>query len=136
MSKCFNYLELARPAEIIQERYIMVQKKGKIPQKIALELCKEIRKRNQKKHWFFGIGKMQCHFCWRFGQKAYNAGDPTKLCAFGSVNNRGCWQVNKLYDEQLSDDDSNYLSEDIPVTSKSKGYRFPIGFESLKKDLD
>lgn len=75
-----------------------------IPQQIALELCEEIRIRNQQKRWPFYIGKMQCHFCWRFGKKAYNAGNPEKLCAFGSGDNRGCWQVNKLYDERFSNE--------------------------------
>ena len=70
-------------------------KKEKIPNSVAIKICEEIRNRNQKKR--FGIGKMQCYFCWRFGKEAYNAGNPGKLCAFGSEDNRGCWQVNKLY---------------------------------------
>lgn len=83
----------------------MKQKKEIIPQTIVLKLCDEIRTRNRKKRWIFGIGKMQCHFCWLFGKKAYNADNPEKLCAFGSDDNRGCWQVNKLYDEQCSNQD-------------------------------
>jgi hypothetical protein len=85
----------------------MKQKKEIIPQKIALELCVETRKRNQQKRLLFSIGKMQCHFCWYFGKKAYNAGNPQKLCAFGSYDNRGCWQVNKLYDKQFSNEKSS-----------------------------
>ncbi|MFX0016001.1 MAG: hypothetical protein ACFFB2_15945 [Promethearchaeota archaeon] len=81
-----------------------------IPQKIALELCEEIRLKNQQKRLLFSIGKMQCHFCWHFGKKAFIAGNPAKLCAFGSDNNRGCWQVNKLYDNQVSNGDSSYHS--------------------------
>ena len=88
----------------------MKQKKEIIPQKIAMDLCEEVRKRNQQKRWPFYIGKMQCHFCWRFGKKAYNAGNPGKLCAFGSENNRGCWQVNKLYDKQFSNEESGDIS--------------------------
>ncbi|MFX1285079.1 MAG: hypothetical protein ACFFB5_15570 [Promethearchaeota archaeon] len=85
----------------------MKQKKRTIPQKIALELCEKVRGRNQKKRLLFSIGKMQCHFCWRFGKKAYNAGNPEKLCVFSSDNNRGCWQVNKLFDEQFSNEESS-----------------------------
>lgn len=88
----------------------MKQKKEIIPQKITLELCERVRIRNQKKCLFFSIGKMQCHFCWRFGKKAYNAGNPEKLCAFGSEDNRGCWQVNRLYDEQFSNEEPRYHS--------------------------
>ena len=83
-----------------------------IPQRIALGLCEEIRIRNQQKRWPFYIGKMQCHFCWRFGKKAYNAANPRKLCAFGSDDNRGCWQVNKLYDERFSNEEPSSVSED------------------------
>ncbi|MFX1505631.1 MAG: hypothetical protein ACFFDC_05905 [Promethearchaeota archaeon] len=83
-----------------------------IPKSIALGLCEEIRIRNQKKRWPFYIGKMQCHFCWRFGKKAYNTGNPSKLCAFASEDNRGCWQVNKLYDKQFSKKESSYYSGD------------------------
>lgn len=85
----------------------MNQKKEEIPRKIALELCDEVRTRNQYKRWPFGIGKMQCHFCWRFGKKAYYEGNPEKLCAFNSDDNRGCWQVNKFYDIRYSNDDSS-----------------------------
>lgn len=88
----------------------MKQKKEVIPQKIALELCEKVRIRNQQKRFLFSIGKMQCHFCWRFGKKAYNAGNPGKLCAFGSDNNRGCWQVNKLFAEQFSNEESSHHS--------------------------
>ena len=89
----------------------MKHKMEEIPKIIALELCEEVRVRNQQKRFFFGIGKMQCHFCWRFGKKAYNAGNPDKLCVFGSDDNRGCWQVNRLYDKRISDDESRFFSE-------------------------
>ncbi len=79
----------------------MKQKEELIPQKIAINLCEEVRRKNQQKNLFISIGKMQCHFCWFFGKKAYNQGNPKKLCAFSSDDNRGCWQVNKLYDNQL-----------------------------------
>ena len=79
----------------------MKQEKRLIPQKIALELSEEVRIKNQKQNWPFGIRKMQCHFCWYFGRKAYNAGNPDKLCAFGADNNRGCWQINKLFDNRM-----------------------------------
>ena len=68
-----------------------------IPRQIALKLCEKIRTKNQQKIWPFGIGKMQCYFCWRFGKKEFNTGNPEKLCAFASDDNRGCIQVNKLY---------------------------------------
>ncbi|MFX0123856.1 MAG: hypothetical protein ACFFAE_09480 [Candidatus Hodarchaeota archaeon] len=88
----------------------MKQKKEIIPQKTALELCQEVRLKNRQKHWFFNIGKIQCHFCWYFGKKAYNAGNPEKLCVFGSNDNRGCWQVNRLYDERFPNEKLIYHS--------------------------
>ncbi|MFX1536780.1 MAG: hypothetical protein ACFFDI_21390 [Promethearchaeota archaeon] len=71
-----------------------------IPKEIALELCEEVRTKNERKR--FGVGKTQCYFCWRFGKEKYEAGDPSNLCALNHENNRGCWQVNKLYDKHYS----------------------------------
>ncbi len=88
----------------------MKQKKEIIPPKIALELCEEVRMRNKQERFPLSIGKMQCHFCWFFGKKSYNAGNPEKLCAFGSDSNRGCWQVNRLYDERFSNKKSRSYS--------------------------
>jgi hypothetical protein len=79
----------------------MKHKKEFLPQDTAVDLCTEIRIRNQQKRWPLGIGKVQCYFCWYFGKKAFQAGDPTKLCAFSSDDNRGCWQVNRMFDRQV-----------------------------------
>jgi hypothetical protein len=81
---------------------IIMNQKKEIPQGIAIEICEKIRDRNKQKHFIFSIGKMQCHFCWYFGKKEYEAGNPEKMCAFGSDDNRGCWQINRIYDQQLS----------------------------------
>ncbi|MHA2271999.1 MAG: hypothetical protein ACXACI_09070 [Candidatus Hodarchaeales archaeon] len=69
-----------------------------IPKEIALKFCEEIRQKNRRKR--FGFRKMQCYFCWRFGKKQYNEGDPSKLCIFAKEDLRGCGQVNKAYDKQ------------------------------------
>ena len=66
-----------------------------IPLEQALELCEEIRTKNQLKRWPFRTGKMQCYFCWRFSKQ-----NPEKLCFSASVDLRGCRQVNKLFDER------------------------------------
>ena len=81
----------------------MNQKKD-IPKKQAMEICEEIREKNKHKRFIFSIGKMQCHFCWYFGKKDYEAGNPEKMCAFGSEDNRGCWQINKIYDQHISNE--------------------------------
>jgi len=65
---------------------------NKIPRDIALQLCNEIREENARKT--FGTGKMQCHFCYKFGKD-----NPERLCIFANEQNRGCSQVNKRYDK-------------------------------------
>ena len=82
---------------------IMNQKK-EIPQEIAMTICDEIREKNNQKNFILSIGKMQCHFCWYFGKKDYKAGNPEKMCAFGSDDNRGCWQINRIYDQQFTNE--------------------------------
>lgn len=66
---------------------------GKIPREIALKLCEEIRKENERKR--FGIGKTQCWGCYKFAKE-----DSSKLCIFTNEMNRGCSQVNKRYEKR------------------------------------
>ncbi|MFX0092166.1 MAG: hypothetical protein ACFFBD_10430 [Candidatus Hodarchaeota archaeon] len=70
-----------------------------IPLETALQLCEEIRSRNLKKR--FGVGKMQCWGCWKFGQEKKENGTPN-LCLFDEEGtNRGCWQINRVYDQRF-----------------------------------
>jgi hypothetical protein len=71
-----------------------------IPREIALEICEEIRMKNQKKR--FGFDKMQCWGCWRFGKKIDEEGTIHGICTLSGENNRGCRLVNKIYDEKYS----------------------------------
>jgi hypothetical protein len=73
-----------------------------IPKETVLTLCEEIRTNHQKTWFPFGIGKMQCWGCWRFGKKVDKEGNISNICAFNPPANRGCWQINKLYDRVIS----------------------------------
>ena len=81
-----------------------MNQKKEIPKKKAMEICEAIREKNKQKRFIFSAGKMQCHFCWYFGKKDFEAGNPEKMCAFGSDDNRGCWQINRIYDQHISDE--------------------------------
>jgi hypothetical protein len=70
-----------------------------IPSETVYQFCEEVRMKH-KKSWFpFGIGKMQCWGCWRYGKKVDTDGKISNICAFNHPENRGCWQINKLYDK-------------------------------------
>lgn len=47
---------------------------------------------------------MQCWGCWKFGKKENFQGEIIydNICAFNHENNRGCWQINKLYNILIS----------------------------------
>ena len=70
-----------------------------ISEERVLELCEIIRNRHKKSRWPFGIGKMQCWGCWKFGRKITDNGTIYNICALNNPNNRGCRQMNKLYDQ-------------------------------------
>lgn len=61
-----------------------------IPRDVALKLCEEVRKENEKKT--FSAGKRQCSFCYK---RAGN--NPNMLAIFTNPLNRGCSQVNDRY---------------------------------------
>ena len=77
----------------------MNSKEERIPKEKVLELCKVIRGKHEKSRWPFGIGKMQCWGCWKFGKKEDKEGDITNICALNHSEYRGCRQINTLYDE-------------------------------------
>ena len=70
-----------------------------IPTETVHQLCEEIRIKHSKSWFPFGIGKMQCWGCWRFGKKVDQDGKISNICALNNTKNRGCWQINKLYDK-------------------------------------
>jgi hypothetical protein len=70
-----------------------------IPKEKVFELCKVIRNKHQESKWPFGIGKMQCWGCWKFGMKNEEEGNTSNICALNHPENRGCRQINVLYDQ-------------------------------------
>ena len=77
----------------------MSSKESKIPKNKVLELCEVIRSKHKKGKWPFGIGRMQCWGCWKFGKEIDEEGDITNICALNHSENRGCRQINVLYDQ-------------------------------------
>ena len=75
-----------------------------IPIETVLQLCEQVRTKHQKSRFPFGIGKMQCWGCWRFGHKGKDEGKDSNICALNNPENRGCWQINRLYDKHFSQD--------------------------------
>jgi hypothetical protein len=73
--------------------------KANIPKETVYELCEVIRSKHQQSKWPFGIGKMQCWGCWKFGRKIDDEGNITNICALNHPENRGCRQINNLYDQ-------------------------------------
>ena len=73
--------------------------KTNIQKEIVLELCEVIRKQHQNSKWPFGIGKMQCWGCWKFGGKYDEELNITNICALNHPENRGCRQINNLYEQ-------------------------------------
>jgi hypothetical protein len=64
-----------------------------IPREIALQLCTQIREENKKKKLKF-LG-FQCWGCYKWAN-----GDPDKMCVSSKEGYRGCYMVNKRFDEQ------------------------------------
>ena len=74
-------------------------KEGSIPKEKVLELCEVIRNKHKMGKWPFGFGKMQCWGCWKFGRNSDNEEEITNICALNHPENRGCRQINNLYDQ-------------------------------------
>ena len=66
-----------------------------IPEKIALEICEEVREQNKKKKFSFAKGQF-----WGCMKYSLKKNDFRYCCIFGDENNRGCQLVNKIYDER------------------------------------
>ncbi|MCL5027007.1 MAG: hypothetical protein M1531_11040 [Chloroflexi bacterium] len=64
-----------------------------IPRETALQLCAEIRVKNQGK-WYTFNGL----WCW--GCSRFTGGDPAKLCFSSRPDNRRCAQINARYDRR------------------------------------
>ncbi len=62
-----------------------------IPSDQALATCEQVRARNRGKWYTY-----QTWWCW--GCITFTKGDPTKRCYAGAPDNRGCLQVNQLFD--------------------------------------
>ena len=62
-----------------------------IPKEVAHKLCQEIREKNRGRFYSF-------HGLWCWGCNKFSKGDPAKLCYSNRPDNRGCSQVNRLYD--------------------------------------
>ena len=62
---------------------------SKIPEDVALKLCKEIRQDKSVKLF------SQCWGCLKYSKE-----DPTKMCFYDPPKNRGCNKINKQFDEQ------------------------------------
>ncbi|HEX6542676.1 MAG TPA: hypothetical protein VF040_13035 [Ktedonobacterales bacterium] len=71
-----------------------------IPWDTARQLCTTIQARNRRR-WFTPNG-MMCRGCVRF-----SGGDPAKMCFASKPDNRGCYQVNALYDRQFAPTSTN-----------------------------
>ena len=71
----------------------MKEKKIRILEDIALQICEEIREINSKKKLSFA--KVQCWGCMKYSNKK---GDVKQGCIFSDDYNRGCQLVNKIYD--------------------------------------
>ncbi len=63
-----------------------------IPLDTAAGLCEEIRNRNLPR-WYSAYG-WWCRGCYK-----YSKGAPEKSCFYSPPENRGCSQVNKLFDK-------------------------------------
>ena len=70
-----------------------------IQKEIALELCEVIRNQHQHSKWPFNFSKMQCWGCWKFGKKFDEEGNITNICGLNHPENRGCRQINNLYEQ-------------------------------------
>ena len=75
-----------------------------IPQKIALQLCAEIRQQYSGK-WYTLAG-LQCWGC-----TTASKGDPTRMCFHSRPDYRGCNLVNARFDRLA------HLRTDQPVSS-------------------
>ncbi|MHA2075819.1 MAG: hypothetical protein ACW97X_14455 [Candidatus Hodarchaeales archaeon] len=71
-----------------------------IPRGLAIQICEEILIEHKKSRlWPLGIGKLQCWGCQRFGKKNDSN---ENICALNNDDNRGCWQVNKRFDQNFT----------------------------------
>ncbi len=70
-----------------------------IPKETVYELCETIRSKHRQSRWPFGFGKMQCWGCMKFGKKIDEDGNITNICALNNPENRGCGQINNLYEQ-------------------------------------
>ena len=78
----------------------MNKTKQPIQRELAIQICEEIVSNHRKSRiWPLGIGKLQCWGCQRFGKKSDNVDN---ICALNNEDNRGCWQVNKIFDQSTS----------------------------------
>ena len=71
----------------------MSGKENNIPKNKVLELCEVIRSKHKKGKWPFGIGKMQCWGCWKFGKGIDEEGD---------IEKEGKYENGTLCDEEIS----------------------------------
>jgi hypothetical protein len=65
-----------------------------IPWDTALQICSAIQAKNRHR-WYTPSG-MMCRGCVTFSK-----GDPAKMCFASQPDNRGCYQVNERFDQQL-----------------------------------
>ena len=67
-----------------------------IPRNTVIEICDEIYSKHKRSRlWPLGLGKLQCWGCRRFGKVDDNYDN---ICALNHEENRGCWQINRIYD--------------------------------------
>ncbi len=65
-----------------------------IPEDVAVRLCDEIQAENLKK-WAFSYKRM---WCW--GCRTFTKGRPDKMCFVNAPGNRGCDQINNMFDSK------------------------------------
>ena len=70
---------------------------AKINEKIAIQLCEEIKQQNSKKR--ISISKWQCWGC-----QKYAKGDVTKMCIFNEGKYDGCSLINKRFLENFKNE--------------------------------
>jgi len=72
----------------------MKELQSPIPEEIAIQICKEIREKNENKR--FSWSKWQCWGCMKFSDY-----DDRGSCIYGEPETlRGCNLVNKVFDKK------------------------------------
>ena len=68
-----------------------------IPKEVAIKLCEEVRDKNRGRWYSFNA--MRCWWCYKFTK-----GNPDILSFSNRPDNRGCSQMNRLYEQSKSGD--------------------------------